>query len=371
MFNEKNVSFVNRQKLWNIYNTTLSKAVDVGYSPDLEFYDEDLAKSLKENIAQFSAFKETSFRKEVESLLIDGKHLRSKGDFKKEALKVSDDYNYRWLETERHQTIAHANMAEKWKDFERNVELYPNLQLVSVNDARVRPDHKVLDGTIRPFNDPFWKSHTPPLDWGCRCDLIQTDEDITEIPGGLQLKIEFANNPGDSGKIFGGSAYEDNLTKEEKKEAKKNAKNWTLKSNMSSDDRPIPFDEAKEKRKQQRAEINNYGKENLLDLKINHKDLPYEIGFTTRQIKEFASQPYKHLDEKINILKNIENVIKTSKYIGKSDFKATDIYPFAHILEIKVLNEKSWLVIKESVDKQMIFYSISDSEKITENLIKK
>ena len=78
MFNEKNVSFVNRQKLWNFYNEKLSKAVDIGYSSDLEFYDEDLAKSLKENIAQFSAFKETSFKNEVEALLTDGKHLRSK-----------------------------------------------------------------------------------------------------------------------------------------------------------------------------------------------------------------------------------------------------------------------------------------------------
>ncbi len=219
MFNDKNVSFVNRQKLWSFYNEKLSKAVDVGYSPDLDFYDEDLAKSLKDNIAQFSAFKETSFKKEVESLLTDGKHLRSKSDFKKEALKVSDDYNYRWLEIERHHTIAVANMASKLKDFEQNVELYPNLKLVSVNDSRVRPEHKVLDGTVRPFNDPFWQSHTPPLDWGCRCDLEQTDDDVTEVPGGFQTKIEFKNNPVDSGKIFGGSAYEQSLTQDDKNDA--------------------------------------------------------------------------------------------------------------------------------------------------------
>ncbi|MGV4413857.1 phage minor head protein [Chryseobacterium sp. T1] len=219
MFNDKNVSFVTRQKLWDFYNSKLSKAVDVGYSPDLQFYDEDLAKSLKENIAEFSAFKETAFKKDVESLLTDGKHLRKKSDFKQEALKVSDDYNYRWLETERHQTIANAQMAAKWKDFERNVELYPNIKLVSVHDARVRPEHKILDGTIRPYNDPFWKTHTPPLDWGCRCDIEQTDEEPTTIPGGFQTKIEFENNPADSGKIFGGSAYEERLNTDEKEDA--------------------------------------------------------------------------------------------------------------------------------------------------------
>lgn len=226
MFNEKNVSFVNRQKLWNFYNEKLSKAVDIGYSSDLEFYDEDLAKSLKENIAQFSAFKETSFKNEVEALLTDGKHLRSKSDFKNEALKVSDDYNYRWLETERHQTIANAQMAAKWQDFERNTDLYPNLKIVTVNDSRIRPEHKALDGIIRPFNDPFWKTHVPPFDWGCRCDVVQTDEDVTDVPGGFQTKIEFENNPAISGKIFGGSAYESNITVSEAKEAKKNAKKW-------------------------------------------------------------------------------------------------------------------------------------------------
>ena len=224
MFNEKNVSFVNRQKLWNFYNEKLSKAVDIGYSSDLEFYDEDLAKSLKENIAQFSAFKETSFKNEVEALLTDGKHLRSKSDFKNEALKVSNDYNYRWLETERHQTIANAQMAAKWQDFERNTELYPNLKIVTVNDSRIRPEHKALDGIIRPFNDPFWKTHVPPFDWGCRCDVVQTDEDVTDVPGGFQTKIEFENNPAISGKIFGGSAYEENLPEDDKKEAKRIAK---------------------------------------------------------------------------------------------------------------------------------------------------
>lgn len=219
MFNEKNVSFVNRQKLWNFYNEKLSKAVDIGYSSDLDFYDEDLAKSLKENIAQFSAFKETSFKNEVEALLTEGKNLRSKSDFKNEALKVSNDYNYRWLETERHQTIANAQMAAKWQDFERNTELYPNLKIVTVNDSRIRPEHKALDGIIRPFNDPFWKTHVPPFDWGCRCDVVQTDEDVTDVPGGFQTKIEFENNPAISGKIFGGSAYEENLNNEEKSNA--------------------------------------------------------------------------------------------------------------------------------------------------------
>lgn len=208
LFEEKKVSEQHREQLWQYYYDKLSKGVDIGFSPKSLHYDKDLADTLKYNIAEFSAFKETSFRRVVESLLVDEiGGLRSWRDFKKEAYKVSSDYNHRWLETEYHQTVANAQMAEKWKGFEANADLYPNLKLVSVGDDRVRPEHKILDGTIRPIDDPFWKTHTPPLDWGCRCDIIQTDEEPTNIKGGLQLKIEFENNPALTGKIFGGSAY--------------------------------------------------------------------------------------------------------------------------------------------------------------------
>lgn len=223
MFEERKVSEENREKLLQHYYDKLSAAVDEGYSPKLELYDEELAKSLKYSIAEFSAFKETSFRKVVESLLTSGGHLVPWNDFKKEAMKVSGDYNARWLETEYHQTVANANMAAKWHEFKANSDLYPNLRLYSVRDARVRPEHKVLDGTIRPINDAFWDTHLPPLDWGCRCHVEQTDEEPTDVKGGVQMKIEFENNPGKTGKIFGGTAYEKSLNKNEVLNAKRRA----------------------------------------------------------------------------------------------------------------------------------------------------
>jgi len=218
LFDEKEVSPENREKLWSYYFDKLSGGIDEGYSPGIMHYDAELAASLKKNIAEFSAFKETSFKNALEELLTKDGKLTPKSEFLKEAYKVSGDYNSRWLNSEYHQTIAIANMAGKWKDFEQNVDLYPNLKLVTVHDKRVRPEHEVLDGTIRPFNDPFWDTHTVPLDWGCRCDIEQTDEEPTEIKGGLQLKMEFENNPAKSGKIFNDTAYAVGLNGNEKKE---------------------------------------------------------------------------------------------------------------------------------------------------------
>ncbi|WP_407846958.1 phage minor head protein [Chryseobacterium sp. KCF3-3] len=223
LFDEKEVSPENREKLWSYYFDKLSGGIDEGYSLGSMHYDTELVNSLRKNIAEFSAFKETSFKNALEELLTKDGKLTPKSEFLKEAYKVSGDYNSRWLESEYHQTIAIANMAEKWKDFEQNVDLYPNLKLVTVHDARVRPEHKVLDGIIRPFNDPFWDTHTVPLDWGCRCDIEQTDEEPTEIKGGLQLKMEFENNPAKSGKVFNDTAYAVGLSGDEKKEITDNA----------------------------------------------------------------------------------------------------------------------------------------------------
>ena len=79
-------------------------------------------------LPSFQHSKKLHFRKTIETLLVDENgSLRSWSEFKKEAYKISNDYNHRWLETEYHQTIANAQMAEKWKGFEANADLFPNL----------------------------------------------------------------------------------------------------------------------------------------------------------------------------------------------------------------------------------------------------
>lgn len=180
-------------------------------------------------MAEFSAFKETAFKAALELMMADDKgNMVPWSEFKKSALDLSGDYNVRWLEAEYHQTVATANMAGKWQDFQRNKDLYPNLKYSTVGDGRVRPEHAAWDGIVKPINDPWWNNNLPPNDWGCRCNVVQTDEEETDTPtGGTQLKIEFANNPGVTGKIFSHSPYEAELTKEQIKEAKKNLKNWS------------------------------------------------------------------------------------------------------------------------------------------------
>jgi len=224
MFAKREVSKALQKELLVYYNTLLAKGVDIGYNDTLDYFDEALAISLKNNIAEFSAFKETAFKKELEAALVSGGKIVPWNDFKKVALRVSGLYNVNWLETEYNHTIATANMAGKWQDFQNNKDLYPNLQYSAIHDARTRKSHKAWDGLIAPIDHAIWKEIYPPSDHGCRCGVTQTDKAVSKnLPAG-NLSTKFKNNAAISGKIYKDIVYQKRLTKAEVKAARKAAK---------------------------------------------------------------------------------------------------------------------------------------------------
>ncbi len=225
LFDEYDVSPKLREELMTFYYTQLVKGLKVGYSPKVEHYDAAIAKSLQKNIAEFSAFKETSFKKSLHEMLTEGDKLMPWSEFKKKAETVADNYNKKWLKTEYDHTVANANMTAQWAKFEAQKEVYPNLHFHTVGDSAVREEHAALDNFIAPVDDESWSDLTPPLDWGCRCYITQTDEKATEETPDFQPKKQFANNPAKSGEIFKkGMPYSDHLNKADIAEATEFAK---------------------------------------------------------------------------------------------------------------------------------------------------
>ena len=226
MFDDRNVSPENQKLLWQHYYDTLAKGVDAGYNPTVEMYDPALAHSLKYDIAKFSAFKETSFRKQLESALTKNGKVVPWSEFKKNADVLNTQYNRQWLKTEYNHTVATANMAQQWQGFEADKDLYPNLRYNAVNDARTRDQHKAWDGLILPIEHVFWKSHLPPNDWGCRCDVEQSDDKPTVEMPEILIKGAFNNNAALSGKVFNEVPYASGLSSAEVKDVKVKANKY-------------------------------------------------------------------------------------------------------------------------------------------------
>lgn len=62
-----------------------------------------------------------------------------------------------------------AHAAGKWQQFQRQKERRPFLQYFTVGDERVRPEHRRWHKLVLPIDDPWWSTHYPPNDFGCRC----------------------------------------------------------------------------------------------------------------------------------------------------------------------------------------------------------
>jgi len=184
--------------------------------------DAEMLRALRENVYIFSAYKNHQQLLEVSSKLVDeaGK-LREFAAFKREATKVNQVFNQRYLRVEYNSAVAQGQMASRWMEVEATKDELPYLTVLTVGDANVRPAHQAINGLTLPADHSYWKTHWPPFDWECRCDVIQSknkkvtpDEKIVY----LQVPDTFKGNVGIDKKVFKDHPYfkeVDNDTKNE------------------------------------------------------------------------------------------------------------------------------------------------------------
>jgi len=75
-----------------------------------------------------------------------------------------------------------AYAVSNFENLEANKDIFPFREYVTAQDERVRESHAALNKRVLPANSPFWDRHTPPWEYGCRCDVRGiTAEEAGEI----------------------------------------------------------------------------------------------------------------------------------------------------------------------------------------------
>lgn len=169
--------------LYEATSKTYRKAVDEGFGtvhfgePDYDFVN-----ALKHNTDVLAAFKTHRQQNDISGLMLDEKgKLKPFSRFRQDVEGVIGKYNRNWLATEYNTAVIRARHAARWKDFERDADLYPNLMWLP--STSVHPDKKVhirFWNRIWAITDPFWKRHYPGDRWNCKCGLTNTDQPVTD-----------------------------------------------------------------------------------------------------------------------------------------------------------------------------------------------
>jgi hypothetical protein len=210
--------------LFESASQTLQKGMVKGYGTAYDLTDAQMLLQLHNNVAVFSAFK--SYRQTGEmavNLLNEDGTKKSFSQFEKESKAIDDKYRNNWLKVEFDMATKQARAAERWQQFKRDQDVYPNLIYKASSSAEPRIDHTRFYGLVYPIDHPFWNTGMPPLAWGCKCSAEQTREDASnseveapEAPRGI------SGNSGKTGMIFAPNhSYITGVSKADKEAIKK------------------------------------------------------------------------------------------------------------------------------------------------------
>ncbi|MEZ0611943.1 phage minor head protein [Fibrella sp. WM1] len=180
----------------------------------------DFVQQLRKSAAWFAARKTYRQRIDLAALLADDKgKLRTWKQFQEAAQPVAGAYNQTWLQVEYNTAVNSAYNASRWKAFEAEVDVYPNLIYTPSRAATPRDEHKPFYHVVRPVDDDFWVHHFPPSEYNCMCGVEQTDDEVTDVPGKAPKAAPgLDHNVGKTGELFSKThPYSDSLTDKERK----------------------------------------------------------------------------------------------------------------------------------------------------------
>ena len=125
----------------------------------------DVVKKIRDTVAKLpEGANWDEVKKEIASLM----STYTGGDMK--AAKARAEHTLRMQGFQAYAVARHQQQMETARS-------HPYWMYETVGDNRVRAGHAALDGKVLRADDPWWKTHYPPWDWGCRCIVIALDEE--------------------------------------------------------------------------------------------------------------------------------------------------------------------------------------------------
>ncbi len=187
LYEQKRILPETRKKMMQELYEPLKEAVETGFSKGIKVEyntpNYEFLKQLKTNAAVFAAFKNHARAKEIAALLVDENgNKRSKEEFKKEALKISRNYNERYLDVEYDAATKQARSAAQYIKALETEKLFPNIKYMPSVSAEKRETHMKYYNLVLPIKHPLWDKILPIKEFGCKCWWKVTDEDVTDLP---------------------------------------------------------------------------------------------------------------------------------------------------------------------------------------------
>lgn len=164
--NAKDLNHKSVKKLTDTSYKILKDGLDTGLKTQVP---DEMRMRLENDVFLFSGLKTYAQLKEASLLLRDKEAFTS---FANDIQALNSTYNLNYLRAEHQYAIAAAQSAAQWKQWEQSGDRYL-LQLRTAQDDKVRASHSVLHNITLPMSDKFWLKYMVPLDWGCRCRVIQ------------------------------------------------------------------------------------------------------------------------------------------------------------------------------------------------------
>lgn len=324
---------------------------------------------IDQNLWRFSGFKsDIQMREAANKLYNENGELKSFKDFAKDVKQIHHNYNMNYLRSEYDHVARSVEMFNLWNDLEEDDEL----QYRTMQDNKVREDHRALDGTTLPKSDPFWELYYPPNGWNCRCTAkpvrkgkYKRSSSKSAIAKGnaatnLPKQQIFRTNPGitlnlmpDKHPYFPKNCGDCDGNKADLRYDPNNPKCRSCRIINALWKTP-------ENVKQIRKDTLNKAKEQLKGKSFKHKEIPGEIQITKKGIEEMVNQPHKFYFAKMKAMSDIVDIVQNGKIVKKAaDEKNNPMVNQYLYLEIEIADGiKSYAIIREMKNGDYILYDI-------------